>query len=255
MAEAVLHLWPDAKVAIGPAIADGFYYDFEFPEPISSDDLERIEQEMRRILAQRAPVRAHRRRRQGRDPGPLPRRRQQPYKLELARDLPDGEISLYTQDGFEDLCRGPHLQTHQADQGLQAALDGRRLLARRLRQPDADPHLRHRLLRPGRRWTTHLERLEEARRRDHRRLGRELDLFHFSRRVAGLAVLASARDGDLERADHALARAEPRARLPGGAHPDPLQRATSGSGPATGRTTARTCTSPRSRRASSASSR
>jgi threonyl-tRNA synthetase len=55
MAEAVLHLWPDAKVAIGPAIADGFYYDFQFPEPISSDDLGRIEQEMRRILAQEHP--------------------------------------------------------------------------------------------------------------------------------------------------------------------------------------------------------
>ena len=124
MAEAVLHLWPDAKVAIGPAIADGFYYDFQFPEPISSDDLERIEQEMRRILAQEHPfVRTD-----GVDKAEILARfeaESQPYKLELARDLPDGEISLYTQDGFEDLCRGPHLQTHEADQGLQAAVDGR----------------------------------------------------------------------------------------------------------------------------------
>ena len=124
MAEAVLHLWPDAKVAIGPAIADGFYYDFQFPEPISSDDLGRIEQEMRRILAQEHPfVRTD-----GVDKAEILARFEaeaQPYKLELARDLPDGEISLYTQDGFEDLCRGPHLQTHEADQGLQAAVDGR----------------------------------------------------------------------------------------------------------------------------------
>ena len=110
MAEAVLHLWPGTKVAIGPAIADGFYYDFEFPEPISADDLERIEAEMRRILASEHPFR----RTDGVDKAELLRRfeaEQQPYKLELARDLPDGEISLYTQDGFEDLCRGPHLQT------------------------------------------------------------------------------------------------------------------------------------------------
>ncbi|HEX2588094.1 MAG TPA: TGS domain-containing protein, partial [Gaiellales bacterium] len=110
MAEAVLHLWPDAKIAIGPAIADGFYYDFEFPEPISSDDLARIEEEMRRILASEHPfVRSD-----GVDKGQLLARfesEHQPYKLELLRDLPEGEISLYTQDGFEDLCRGPHLQT------------------------------------------------------------------------------------------------------------------------------------------------
>ncbi|MDT4996820.1 MAG: threonyl-tRNA synthetase, partial [Pseudonocardiales bacterium] len=110
MAEAVLHLWPDTKVAIGPAIADGFYYDFQFSQPISADDLERIEQEMRRILSAE-----HRFERQdGVAKAELLarfEREQQPYKLELARDLPDDQISLYTQDGFEDLCRGPHLQT------------------------------------------------------------------------------------------------------------------------------------------------
>ncbi|MDX6520682.1 MAG: threonyl-tRNA synthetase, partial [Gaiellales bacterium] len=110
MAEAVLHLWPDTKVAIGPAIADGFYYDFEFAEPISVDDLEKIEHEMRRILAA-----DHRFERQdGVDKAALLARFEaegQPYKLELARDLPGDEISLYTQDDFEDLCRGPHLQS------------------------------------------------------------------------------------------------------------------------------------------------
>src|SRR5436190_13606751 len=94
MAQAVLHLWPQAKIAIGPAIADGFYYDFEFPEPISADDLGRIEEEMRRILASEHPfVRSD-----GVDKGQLLARfeeEQQPYKAELLRDLPDGEISLY----------------------------------------------------------------------------------------------------------------------------------------------------------------
>ena len=71
MAQAVLHLWPDTKIAIGPAIADGFYYDFEFPQPLGADDLERIEAEMRRILASPVRVRPRGRRRQGRAPEPV----------------------------------------------------------------------------------------------------------------------------------------------------------------------------------------
>jgi threonyl-tRNA synthetase len=178
MAEAVLHLWPDAKIAIGPAIADGFYYDFEFPEPISSDDLARIEEEMRRILASEHPfVRSD-----GVDKGQLLARfesEHQPYKLELLRDLPEGEISLYTQDGFEDLCRGPHLQTTKpikafkllSTAGAYWRGDAANPMLTRIygtaffSQKDLDAHL---------------ERIEQARLRDHRRLGRELDLFHFS---------------------------------------------------------------------------
>src|SRR5437764_9109517 len=178
MAEAVLHLWPDTKVAIGPAIADGFYYDFEFAQPISSDDLERIEQEMRRILSSEHPFQ----RQDGVGKAEILARfqqEQQPYKLELARDLPDGAISLYTQDGFEDLCRGPHLQTTKpikafkllSTAGAYWRGDSAKPMLTRIygtaffTQADLDAHL---------------QRLEEARRRDHRRLGRELDLFHFS---------------------------------------------------------------------------
>jgi threonyl-tRNA synthetase len=178
MAEAVLHLWPDTKVAIGPAIADGFYYDFEFAEPISADDLEKIEQEMRRILSSE-----HRFERQdGVDKAGLLARFEaegQPYKLELARDLPDDEISLYIQDDFEDLCRGPHLQSTKpikafrllstagaywrgnSDNTMLTRIYGTAFFS----QKDLDEHL---------------QRIEEAKRRDHRRLGRELDLFHFS---------------------------------------------------------------------------
>ena len=147
----------------------------------------------------------------------------QPYKLELARDLPDGEISLYTQDGFEDLCRGPHLQTTKPIKAFKLLST-----AGAYWRGDSDNPMLTRIYGTAffdqAALDEYLERIEQARLRDHRRLGRELDLFHFSRRVAGLAVLASARDGDLERADHALARAEPRARLPGGANADPLQR-------------------------------
>jgi threonyl-tRNA synthetase len=178
MAEAVLHLWPDTKVAIGPAIADGFYYDFEFSQPISSDDLERIEQEMRRILSSEHPFQ----RQDGVDKAEILARfeqEQQPYKLELARDLPDGEISLYTQDGFEDLCRGPHLQTTKPIKAF-------RLLstAGAYWRGNSDNTMLTRIY--GTAFFTqkdldaHLERIEEAKRRDHRRLGRDLDLFHFS---------------------------------------------------------------------------
>ena len=149
MAEAVMHLWPGTKVAIGPAIADGFYYDFEFPEPVSADDLDRIDAEMRKILKTEHPfVRTD-----GVSKSELERRfaaEHQPYKLELVEALPEGDISLYTQDGFEDLCRGPHLPDDQADQGLQAPVARRRVLAWRFPKADAHSHLRHRLFRPGR---------------------------------------------------------------------------------------------------------
>jgi threonyl-tRNA synthetase len=178
MAEAVMHLWPGTKVAIGPAIADGFYYDFEFEQPISAEDLERIEGEMRRILsAEHAFERTD-----SVDKAQLLERfeaENQPYKLEMASALPDGEISLYTQDDFEDLCRGPHLQTTKpikafkllSTAGAYWRGDSNNTMLTRIygtaffSQSDLDEHL---------------NRIEEARKRDHRRLGRELDLFHFS---------------------------------------------------------------------------
>ena len=167
-----------AKVAIGPAIDDGFYYDFGFPQPISSDDLDRIDAEMRRILAAEHPFRRT-------DGGPRTSwrpgsgTRQQPYKQELVEGLPDGEISLYLQDGFEDLCRGPHLQTTRPIKAFKLLTtagaywrgDSQRPMLTRIygtaffNQADLDEYL---------------HRLEEARRRDHRRLGRELDLFHIA---------------------------------------------------------------------------
>jgi threonyl-tRNA synthetase len=178
MAEAVLHLWPEAKIAIGPAIADGFYYDFEFPEPISEADLERIEEEMRRILRDEHAFVRH----EDVDKEALIeryRKEEQPYKVELTEGLQAGEISLYTQDGFEDLCRGPHLQTTRPIKAFKLLS----LAGAYWRGDAANPMLTRiygtAFFRKDE-LESHLHRLEEARRRDHRRLGRELDLFHTS---------------------------------------------------------------------------
>ena len=107
LAEAVRRLYPGVKIAIGPPIENGFYYDFEFPQPIHESDLERIEEEVRRELAEgrewsRAEVSAAEAKRLFADQG-------EQYKVELV-DTAEGDISLYTQGDFTDLCRGPHLQ-------------------------------------------------------------------------------------------------------------------------------------------------
>jgi len=107
LAEAVRRLYPGVKIAIGPPIENGFYYDFEFPEPIHEADLERIEEEIRREIAEgrsweRQETTADEARARFEAEG-------EPYKVELV-DTADGDISLYTQGDFTDLCRGPHLQ-------------------------------------------------------------------------------------------------------------------------------------------------
>ena len=107
LAEAVRRLYPGVKIAIGPPIENGFYYDFEFPEPIREDDLARIEEEIRRELAEgrewtRAEITADEARERFAAEG-------EPYKVELV-DTAEGPITLYTQGDFTDLCRGPHLQ-------------------------------------------------------------------------------------------------------------------------------------------------
>jgi threonyl-tRNA synthetase len=175
LAEAVRRLYPGVKVAIGPPIEHGFYYDFEFPEPISEADLERIENEVEREIAEgrvfnRQEISRDEARKRFEDEG-------EPYKVELV-DTAEGEISLYTQGDFTDLCRGPHLQDSSPIKafkltGLAGAYwrgDERNTQLTRIygtaffRQGDLDDYL---------------ARLEEARKRDHRRLGTQLDLFHF----------------------------------------------------------------------------
>src|SRR6476646_8959903 len=172
LAEAVKRLYPGVKIAIGPPIEQGFYYDFEFPEPIQEADLERIEEEVRRELKEgRAWTREETTAEDARA-----RVADEPYKVELV-DTAEGQISLYTQGDFTDLCRGPHLQNSNPIKALKlTSLAGaywrgdehNKQLTRIYgtafySQADLDAYL---------------ERLEQARARDHRRLGVQLDLFH-----------------------------------------------------------------------------
>src|SRR5213083_2555763 len=184
LAEAVRRLYPGVKIAIGPPIKNGFYYDFEFPEPISEADLERIEAELQKELSEgrewtREEVSREEARRRFEAEG-------EPYKVELV-DTADGEISFYTQGDFTDLCRGPHLQNSKPIKaikltGLAGAYwrgDEKNTQLTRIygtafySQEDLDAHL---------------AALEEAKKRDHRRLGRQLDLYHFSERSPGSPI-------------------------------------------------------------------
>jgi threonyl-tRNA synthetase len=182
MAQAVLELFPGAKLGIGPAIADGFYYDFDLPRPFTPEDLERIERRMEEIKAAAYPfVRRVVTREEARELF-----RDQPYKLELIAEFPPDEvITTYTHDGFTDLCRGPHVRdTSQI--GFFKLL---RVSGAYWRGDERRPQLQRIY---GTSWPTreqldaYLHRLEEAERRDHRRLGRELELFHFDPTAPGM---------------------------------------------------------------------
>ena len=181
LAEAVRRLYPGVKIAIGPPVENGFYYDFEFPEPIGEDALERIEEEIRRELAE---GRSWEREEISRDEARQRFEQEgEPYKVELV-DTAEGDISLYTQGEFTDLCRGPHLQDSKPIKAIK--LTG--LAGAYWRGDEKNPQL-------TRIYGTafyseddlkaHLARIEEAQRRDHRRLGVDLDLVHFSERSPG----------------------------------------------------------------------
>ncbi len=108
MAQAVKRLYPDAKLAIGPSIADGFYYDIDFASPITAEELEKIEAEMKKIIKEALPLERFTLPRE--EALALMKEKEEPYKVELIEDLPEGEeISFYKQGEFTDLCAGPHL--------------------------------------------------------------------------------------------------------------------------------------------------
>ena len=175
MAEAVLELFPDAKLAIGPAIDDGFYYDFDLPRALTGEDLAVLEEKMRAIVKGKH---SFTKKVISRDDA----RKLftgQPYKLELIAELPAGEeISTYTQDTFTDLCRGPHVESTN-----ELAPDAFKLtsIAGAYWRGDEKNKMLQRIY--GTAWESkadldaHLKKLEEIEKRDHRRLGRELDLF------------------------------------------------------------------------------
>ncbi|NUT56809.1 MAG: TGS domain-containing protein, partial [Thermoleophilia bacterium] len=181
LAEAVRRLYPGVKIAIGPPIENGFYYDFEFPEPIREEDLEKIEAEIMRELQEgrsweREEISADEARRRFEAEG-------EPYKVELV-DTAEGGISLYTQGEFTDLCRGPHLQDSTPIKAVKLTS----LAGAYWRGDESNTQLTRiygTAFYSQADLDAYLERLEQAKARDHRRLGRELDLFHLSEESPG----------------------------------------------------------------------
>lgn len=175
LAQAVKRLYPGVQLAIGPAIDNGFYYDFLFEKPLSADDLGQIEEEMHKIAKEKLDIRRF----------SLPREQAlereakegQPYKVELIRDLPEGEeISFYAQGDFADLCAGPHiLNTEEIKNFKLLSVAGAYWRGSEKNQMLTRIYATAFL--KGADLEAYLHMLEEAKKRDHRRLGRELDLF------------------------------------------------------------------------------
>ena len=177
MAQAVKRLWPEVKLAIGPAIDEGWYYDFDSPFSFTQEHLEKIEAEMRKICKERLHLERTEKPRQ--EAIAYMQAQDEPYKVELIQDLPeDAVISFYTQGEFTDLCAGPHLDSTGRIKGNAIRLtqccgaywrgDSKRKMLQRIygvafpKKEELEEYLR---------------RQEEARRRDHNKLGRELEFF------------------------------------------------------------------------------
>ncbi|MBN2720027.1 MAG: threonine--tRNA ligase [Proteobacteria bacterium] len=174
MAQAVKRLYPEAKFAIGPPVEDGFYYDIDLPHRITEEDLKTIEEEMGRVVSEKIPF----------ERDVLSREKAlelfeglgEDYKLELIRDLGEDAVSIYRQGDFVDLCRGPHVP----DTGYIKAFKLLNVAGAYWRGDEHNKMLQRIY---GTSWfdrkdlAAYLKRLEEAKKRDHRRLGRELDLF------------------------------------------------------------------------------
>lgn len=185
MAQAVKRLFPEAKITIGPAIEKGFYYDFDIEKPFTEEDLKSIEEEMKKIIKEDLEIERFE----------LPREeaikfmeeRKEPYKVDLIKELPEGEvISFYKQGEFTDLCRGPHLPTTGAVKAI-------KLLSSSGAYWRGDEH--NKMLQriygisfpKASELEEYLNMIEEAKKRDHRKLGKELDLFFFDETAPGMA--------------------------------------------------------------------
>ena len=175
LAQAVKRLYPNTRLAIGPAIKDGFYYDFEFETPISNEDLEQIEKEMKKIVEEKEDIQRFTLTRE--EAMELMRKREEPYKQALIEDLPEGEeISFYEQGEFVDLCAGPHLMNTKSVKAFRLTSiagaywrgsEKNKMLTRIYGTAFAKKE----------ELKEYLELLEEAKKRDHRKLGKELGLF------------------------------------------------------------------------------
>ena len=171
MAQAIKHLYPSAKLAIGPSIAEGFYYDIDFAEPISADDLAKIEDEMKKIVKQDLPLERYE----------LPREEaiawaksvEEPYKVELITDLPeDAAISFYKQGDFTDLCAGPHLMSTGKVGKAYKLLNLAGAYWRGSEKNKMLTRIYATAFAKKDELDEYLQKLEEAKKRDHRKLGR-----------------------------------------------------------------------------------
>ena len=179
MAQAIKRIWPETKLAIGPSIADGFYYDIDRDEPVTSDDLAKIEAEMKKIIKEALPLERFELPRA--EAIALMKEKNEPYKVELIEDLPEGSIiSFYKQGEFTDLCAGPHLMnTKEVGKAFKLmniagaywrGSEKNKMLTRIYatafaKKEDLDAYV---------------TMMEEAKKRDHRKLGKELGLFMMS---------------------------------------------------------------------------
>ena len=185
MAQAVLRLFPGVKLAIGPAIDTGFYYDFDLEKNFTPEDMAAIENEMKKIIKEDIAIERF----------SLPRQealelmKDEPYKVELIRELPeDSDISFYRQGEFTDLCAGPHLMST----GKVKAIKLMQLAGAYWRGDEKNKMLQRiygTAFPKASQLEEHLKMLEEAEKRDHRRLGKELDLFSFDEEVGPGLVL------------------------------------------------------------------
>ena len=185
LAQAVKRLFPEAKLAIGPSIENGFYYDFDVEKPFSEEDLAKIEEEMKKIIKEDLELERFELPRE--EALKLMEEKGEPYKVEFINDLPDGEvISFYKQGDFTDLCRGPHVPNTGVIKAVKLLTssgaywrgDEKNKMLQRIYGisfPKASE------------LEEYLNMLEEAKKRDHRKLGKELDLFFFDETAPGMA--------------------------------------------------------------------
>jgi threonyl-tRNA synthetase len=190
MAEAVLSIFPDAKFGIGPAIEDGFYYDFDLPRALTPEDLPVIEEKMREIVQADLPF-SHR------ELSKDEARKlftAQPYKLELINEIEDDKVGIYEQGNFVDLCRGPHVNST----GEIKAFKLTNIAGAYWRGKERNPMLQRIYgiaFKTQEELDNHLVLVEEAKKRDHRKLGKELDLFLMPEEIGGGLVIYTPKGG------------------------------------------------------------
>ncbi len=184
LAQAVLNLYPKTKLGIGPAIENGFYYDFEFPKPITEEELPKIEEEMKKIIQKDLPLKQEYKNRE--ETIKYFKGKKQTYKLDLIKDIPDKKFSFYIsgENNFVDLCRGPHLNSTGEIKAFKLTR-----MAGAYWKGDEKKQMLTRIYGIGFETQKELRKyenmMEEAAKRDHRKLGKSLDLFSFHQEGPG----------------------------------------------------------------------